>query len=320
MVNVERAEPRTGALKLTQICKLKCMQNSHLINDIGSAPYHLVEPILKKKSAKSLKVIESNSPQIIPHSDPLWKSLVERDFSDRPSERTTIKKGKQARVPSRELYDIYSKEREEQRNKAAAKLRLLNKNLSMEKNKTKVKALNHIVIPTNNKKAQQREVINGGFKSSLLQKAKHQNRMRAQFMSQSQKNDRRRTASLNQVNSSIAGSGPGRLSLKQITKVTPAQLSSYNLKRSFSQRSPFPPIPHPRPQAESSSGSSPPRKPIDLSRPSQNSAISPSLSSFNSSLKSSSSPTKRQRLDSSTENVTTADEKPRKSNVYIYKS
>ncbi|ODV86094.1 hypothetical protein CANARDRAFT_190940, partial [[Candida] arabinofermentans NRRL YB-2248] len=130
---------------LTQLARIKCIQNAHLINDIGIAPYHLIEPILKKKSANSLKLMELQSPQIIANSEPLWRSLIKRDFNDRPLDLITIKNGKKLKFKARDLYYKYLKERENQRLLAAENLKLITKQLTIEKNKNKIKALNHVI-------------------------------------------------------------------------------------------------------------------------------------------------------------------------------
>ncbi|KAG7885194.1 hypothetical protein KL938_001451 [Ogataea parapolymorpha] len=183
MLIVEKAPPRKGPLSLTQLARIKCIQNAHLINDIGQAPYHLVEPILKKKTAKALRVIEEQSPQIVAHDDPLWQCLIQRDFSERPCEQITIKNGRKTKVPARELYEKYAGERELQRRTATQNLRQITRNLTLERNKNKVKAVDHIVTP----KSIRKPIVVSRPRSVLLQRAMQQNKMRAQYLSQNVK-------------------------------------------------------------------------------------------------------------------------------------
>lgn len=170
-----------GVLSLLHIARLKCINNAHIINDIGSTPYHLIEPVLKRKTAKSLKHIESISPHIINDSEPLWKSLLKRDFPNRPNSRLILKKnGKKGFIQSRILYDKYANELEEQRKNATDNLKQITKNLNNLKNKNKlipisepIKSAHKISKRINNFSQPKRN-----FKSSLLQKARIVNKQR----------------------------------------------------------------------------------------------------------------------------------------------
>ncbi|QPG72935.1 hypothetical protein FOA43_000239 [Brettanomyces nanus] len=181
-------ERRAGALPLVNLARLRCLQNSHLINDIGCTPYHLIEPILKKKTAKSLHIIEEHSPQILPYSDPLWRSLIQRDFFDRPLEQYQVKNGKRSSVPARDLYEKYAEERELQRKQATMTFKQLTRTLNMRKNKRKVKTLDHVIHssrgPRGTLQLQHSQQHSSVFKSSLLEKARHQNKIRSQFLSE----------------------------------------------------------------------------------------------------------------------------------------
>lgn len=168
-----------GILSLTHIARLKCINNAHLINDIGTTPYHLIEPVLMKKTAKSLKQIESQSPQIIKDSEELWKNLVKRDFPDRPIN--------QLNLTSRSLYDKYLVERDNQRKNAVGNLKLMTKKLNDMKNKNKVKSINKVLPPMKRTRSVTSNSNNSTtqiFKSSLLQKARVANKQRVRHFTQ----------------------------------------------------------------------------------------------------------------------------------------
>ena len=171
---------KNGVLSLTHLAKLKCINNAHIINDIGYTPYHLVEPILKKKTAKSLKQMEERSPQIIDNSEELWAALLKRDFPDRPPIQAVLQDGKRTNITSRDLYDKYFNERETQRLNAVDNLKIMTKNLKVLKDKTKVKAVDKVLPMTIKKKRQNSSVplTKAPFKSNLLQKARMANKQR----------------------------------------------------------------------------------------------------------------------------------------------
>lgn len=178
---------RNGILSLTHLARLKCINNAHAINDIGTTPYHLIEPVLMKKTAKSLREMERRSPQIIKDSEMLWKSLLKRDFPDRPINQIAVQKGSKVNMSSRSLYDRYVKEREVQRENAVGNLKQITKNLNNLKNKHKVKAINR-VLPTNKPKLSYHRSsttsASANFKSSLLQKARVANKQRIRHFMQ----------------------------------------------------------------------------------------------------------------------------------------
>lgn len=189
--NSPEEKMKNGVLSLTHIARLKCINNAHIINDIGTTPYHLIEPVLMKKTAKSLRQIESVSPQIIADSEPLWKSLVKRDFPDRPINQTVLRNGKKVNISSRNLYDKYFKEREAQRQNATNNIKQIVRNLNEIKNKNKVKAINRVLPSNKPKMSYNRPTTNQhAFKSSLLQKARVANKQRVRNFSQAKNNSR----------------------------------------------------------------------------------------------------------------------------------
>ncbi|TID29714.1 hypothetical protein CANINC_001727 [Pichia inconspicua] len=167
-----------GVISLTQLARLKCINNAHLINDIGSTPYHLIEPILVKKTAKSLKQIEEQSPHIIADSENLWKLLISRDFPDRPLTHPISENGRRVNMKSRKLYDKYINDREVQRQNAVGNLKQITKNLNSMKNKNKVKSIDNF-LPMKRQRVMTLPKQQS-FKSSLLQKARvvHKQRVR----------------------------------------------------------------------------------------------------------------------------------------------
>jgi hypothetical protein len=76
-------------------------------------PYQLVEQILRRMPAKQLYEIEQNCPQIKEASQPLWKELIIKDFSDRPVPESHYRK----------VYAKYYKERQEHLKSASQRLR-----------------------------------------------------------------------------------------------------------------------------------------------------------------------------------------------------
>lgn len=184
---------KNGVLSLTHIARLKCINNAHIINDVGTTPYHLIEPVLLKKTAKSLRQIESVSPQIIADSEPLWKSLVKRDFPDRPVNQTVLRSGKKVNVSSRSLYDKYFSEREAQRQNATNNIKQIVRNLNEVKNRNKVKAVNKVFASNKPRLAHSRPASNQQhpFKSSLLQKARVANKQRVRNFSQAKNSNLR---------------------------------------------------------------------------------------------------------------------------------
>ena len=183
-----------GVLSLSHIARLKCINCAHLIDDIGTAPYHLIEPILMKKTAKSLKQMEIKSPQIIPESEKLWETLLKRDFPDRPLiQFSNLNNGERIKMLSRNIYDKYLNEREIQRKNAVGNLKQLNQKLMALKNKNKVIAINKPLPSTKpkfiSKNLKNHQSNTKVFKSSLLQKAREVNKQRVRNYTQVNNNN-----------------------------------------------------------------------------------------------------------------------------------
>ncbi|GME78446.1 unnamed protein product [[Candida] boidinii] len=231
MVFAEEAKSKKGVLPLTVLAKKQCSKYSHLINDIGTAPYHLVESILKKKSADSLILMEEKSPQIIPYSEPLWQSLLERDFSDRPKTRVNLDGNKSNKFTSKELYAKFHEEREKQRLLSVDRVKQITKRLTEGKQKSKVIAISEM------KHLQQRKVPHAvgnritsssstqqKFGSSLLQKAFQQYQTRKKYF---QPHAKRAIAHpLVQVRANMQISGPPKF-IKP-AKLTPMRPLAFN--------------------------------------------------------------------------------------------
>lgn len=172
----------SGTLSLTHIARLRCINNAHLINDIGSTPYHLIEPVLVKKTAKSLKQIEEQSPHIISDSEKLWKSLISRDFPDRPLTHSVSENGRRVNLKSRALYDKYITERDLQRKTAVGNFKQITKSLNDQKNRNKVKSIENFTPPSRSRISSIPK--QQPFKSSLLQKARVANKQRVRNFAQ----------------------------------------------------------------------------------------------------------------------------------------
>ncbi|CAI5757610.1 unnamed protein product [Candida verbasci] len=118
-------------------------RNLSQINDIGLIPYHLLEPILVKMSSKQLSSLEEKSNQLMPYSDKIWKSLILKDFPNRPIEIKQLNKKKT--MPYKSLYYKYVKEREEYRKDSTKRLKKLNDSLMQEKARNKVIAVDDVL-------------------------------------------------------------------------------------------------------------------------------------------------------------------------------
>ncbi|KAG7661296.1 uncharacterized protein J8A68_005188 [[Candida] subhashii] len=124
-----------------------CAIQKHVnkVEDIGDTPYHLVQPILSQMSAKQLNQIETVSPQIVPHSDRLWLLLIEHDFPDRSRKLNPLKDGGLVKMPYKELYYKYLKDREMFRQDSTNRLRYINERLRLKKSENKVVAVNEVL-------------------------------------------------------------------------------------------------------------------------------------------------------------------------------
>lgn len=150
---------------LVSLCQSKCFQCCNLISDVGTAPYHLVEPILKRKSAKALKAIEDKSIQIRDNSNRIWTFMIQRDFSDRPIT--------QGGISGRKLYNNYEIQLSNQLVQVTSNLKQLQRQLSKKKSKVRQ-------IPTLPITKRQRNILPNKpvFKSNMLEKARLANKQR----------------------------------------------------------------------------------------------------------------------------------------------
>ncbi|KAF6011570.1 hypothetical protein HII13_002034 [Brettanomyces bruxellensis] len=167
---------------LVFLATLKCIENVHLITDVGTTPYHLVEPVLKKKTAKALRQIELKSPHLVSQSDPIWQSLIAREFPNRPLVVEQMSSGRKVRVPSRQLYEKYAREKEEQQKEATRTFKQLTRLMNKEKEKHKVKTIDHAMLPKRGMRLLGTSAPKPVFKSRLLEKARHQNKMRNRYL------------------------------------------------------------------------------------------------------------------------------------------
>lgn len=107
-------DTKKGVQSLRSLALRGCIRHVNLINNVGSLPFELVEPILKKIKAEQLETIEKNCPQIRANSELLWKRLIETDFTNR------VVPGKDFR----KTYARYHKEKQKHLNVAKQRLRL----------------------------------------------------------------------------------------------------------------------------------------------------------------------------------------------------
>lgn len=127
LLRPQRRVPTLGELAIR-----KCVANVSRLTDVGSTPFHLLQPVLLRMNAKQLLAIENTSPQITPHSDSLWHDLVAKDFPERPASEPALVAGESS-TPHRTLYQKYVEEREAFRNDSTARLRSMNEKLKRKK-------------------------------------------------------------------------------------------------------------------------------------------------------------------------------------------
>lgn len=130
------------------IAQSVCVKQATHISDVGDTPYHLVRPILKRLNAKQLAQLETNSPTLLPHSDELWGSLVERDFADRPCSPAKSRfsgSTENNRMPLRALYQKYALERDRFRATSADRLRKMTDKLRREKLKNSITTVQEVL-------------------------------------------------------------------------------------------------------------------------------------------------------------------------------
>lgn len=133
---------------LFQLALATCVKNAGLIDDVGSTPYHLVRPVLRRLNAKQLSAVEVNSPLVTPETDELWQALIEKDFPDRPLPSTNKRRliaDTSEKMPTKALYDQYVDEREQLRASSAQRLRNFNRKLQKEKSRNMIVPLKEIV-------------------------------------------------------------------------------------------------------------------------------------------------------------------------------
>lgn len=128
-----------------------CVQLAGRITDVGSTPYGLVKPILKKMTLKQLAIVETNSPTVMPESDEVWGLLIEKDFPDRPIHGGTKQElviGELTDMPNRALYKKYMEERDIFRASSAQRLRKMTEKLRKEKSKNSITPIPSIIRTT----------------------------------------------------------------------------------------------------------------------------------------------------------------------------
>lgn len=113
---------------LVELATLKCIQYALHIQDVGDTPFALLAPVLVRMSAKQLRSVEEHSPRIKPDLDRIWKTLIEKDFPDRPALPSGV-------TLYRELYIKYCDDRDEFRARSATRLRKMNEKLKESKSK-----------------------------------------------------------------------------------------------------------------------------------------------------------------------------------------
>lgn len=131
---------------LLLIALASCCHQAGSITDVGAAPYHLIQPALRRLNAKQLALLEENSSGITPDSDELWGLLVEKDFADRPlGSRRNLAAVSISQMPNKDLYMQYSKDREKFRENSALRLRRITEKLQREKSKNSIVPLQEII-------------------------------------------------------------------------------------------------------------------------------------------------------------------------------
>ncbi|EGW34986.1 uncharacterized protein SPAPADRAFT_58109 [Spathaspora passalidarum NRRL Y-27907] len=134
--------PRSNVPTLVHLCISCLRKNTSQIQDVGPTPYHLLEPVLERMSAKQLNQLETASPQLIPFSDKLWVKLIEREFPDRPGKLPLDIKSS---MPYKTLFERYVKDREEFKQDSAMRLRNITHKLERKKLQNKVVKLDQVL-------------------------------------------------------------------------------------------------------------------------------------------------------------------------------
>ncbi|CDK28497.1 unnamed protein product [Kuraishia capsulata CBS 1993] len=182
-MDVPKREP--GVLSLHQIAQTHCVKHAHLITDVGTLPYHLVEPILRRKPASSLAQIEEKCPHLIENTEAIWRDLLEKEFGPiLPS------KVDGAQTSCRDQYMAFDKNREQRRERAASKLRNMTKKLNQQKVQNSITAVDMIPSASRILKKSPK------FHSSLLQRADSINKSRGKIFNHNVKFVRNNTKSV----------------------------------------------------------------------------------------------------------------------------
>ncbi|CAK9438490.1 uncharacterized protein LODBEIA_P27140 [Lodderomyces beijingensis] len=143
-------------LHLSQQC---VKRNITRLQDVGTTPYHLLEPVLSAMSAKQLDQLEKLSRQLMPHTDGIWKQLIQKDFPDRVVDAPLVHGPE---MPYKSLYYRYIEQRDEFRKDSAKRLRHLQQSYMKEKSKNKVITVNEVLRDPSRKRMRQPYIASGG--------------------------------------------------------------------------------------------------------------------------------------------------------------
>lgn len=87
---------------LYDLCMRTCIKNVELITDVGDMSYLQIRDVLiHVTSAKQLKQLEQNSPQIVGEDAEIWREIIQRDFFRKPNPSAIP-----AEAPSDELWSL----------------------------------------------------------------------------------------------------------------------------------------------------------------------------------------------------------------------
>lgn len=135
---------RSGVPTLLHLSQQCIKRHVFQLLDVGTTPYHLLEPVLAMMSAKQLDQLELSSTQLLPYSDKLWRSLIIKDFPDRPPDIGPLEDVGET-MPYKSLYNKYVKERDEFRKNSRKRLQHMQKSLKKEKQKNQVVAVSELL-------------------------------------------------------------------------------------------------------------------------------------------------------------------------------
>jgi elongin-A len=171
--------PKDRVRRLTDIARNKIIQHVGAISDVGITPFHLLQPILVRMNAKQLGSIEALSPQLIPHTDPIWKQLVAKDFPSRLDSLPLDLASKP--MPYKALYTSYSIDRDNFKRDSVERLRSMNARIKSEKSVNKVVVVSGLLrepVIRRRKPTNQRLNYYPGKPNSILSKAKRDLQLR----------------------------------------------------------------------------------------------------------------------------------------------